>query len=80
MVKSNPNGNSYQKLQYLSNQLKKHKSQKKKFKTVLNKSTGEKKEVPANITKHLFGSKSLYQYVIVAYDFETMLAKLDEAE
>ena len=28
----------------------------------------------------MFGSKSLYHYVTVAYDFETIIAKLDEAE
>ena len=41
----------------------------KKFETVF-----------ANILKHLFGSKSFYQYVKIAFDFETMLVKLDETE
>ena len=37
-------------------------------------------EVPANALKHLFGLKSLYNYVTVTYDTETMLEKLDETE
>ena len=32
----------------------------KKFKKVLDKNTGDKVEVSANILKHSFGSKSLY--------------------
>ena len=31
-----------------------------KFKTVLNKKIGEKKDVPTNKLKNLFGSKSLH--------------------
>ena len=52
----------------------------KKFKTVLNESTCWKIEVPGNILKHSLGSKSLYQYVKVVDDFETMFVKLDEVE
>ena len=52
----------------------------RKFKPVSNKSTGDKIQVPANILKHLFRFKSLYQYVKVFYDFEIMLAKLNDAE
>ena len=37
----------------------------KKIKTVLNTSTGEKIEVPPNMLKHLFGSKAFYQYLKV---------------
>lgn len=37
-------------------------------------------EVPANALKHLFGLKSLHNYVTVTYDTETMLEKLDETE
>ena len=48
---------------------------KKKFEIVSNKSTGEKIEVPANILKYLFRSKSLYHYETVAYDFERILGK-----
>ena len=40
----------------------------------------KKIEVPANILKHLFGSKSLYRCVKNFYDFETLLVKLDDAE
>ena len=52
----------------------------KKFKTVLYESTGKKIEVPANILRHTLASKSLYQYVKVVYDFETIIVKLDQAE
>ena len=52
----------------------------KKFKTVLNESFCWKIEVPENILKHSRGSKSLYQYVKVVDDFETMFVKLDEVE
>ena len=48
----------------------------KKFKTVLNNSprtTNEEIEVPANILKHLYGSKSLCQCVKKVYDFATIL-------
>ena len=51
----------------------------KKYKTVIHKSPSDKLELTANILKH-FGSQSSSQYVTVAYDLETMLAKLDEAE
>ena len=34
----------------------------------------------ANILKYAFRSKSLYVYVKNFYDFETIFAKLDEAE
>ena len=36
--------------------------------------------MPENILKHSRGSKSLYQYVKVVDDFETMFVKLDEVE
>ena len=37
-------------------------------------------DVPANILKHAFRSKSFYVYVKTFYDIETMFAKLDEAK
>ena len=51
-----------------------------KFKIVLNKSTGRKTEAPANILNNLFRSRFFCQHVAVAYDFNTVPAKLYQAE
>ena len=51
-----------------------------KSETVLNKSTGRKAEAPVNILKNLFRSRFFCQYVTVAYDFNTVPAKLYQAE
>lgn len=52
----------------------------REFQTVLHKSTGELVEKSTNTLNHSFGSKSLYHYMTVTYDTETMLAKLDKTE
>ena len=49
-----------------------------KFKTVLNKATGELEEVPTNISKHQPENKSMYQTFYVIYDFKKMILKTDK--
>ena len=45
------------------------------FKHVLNKITGKEIKASANVLRHLFECKSLYQHLTIACDLETMFAK-----